>query len=255
MSKEQLIFINKNKRINIIIFCTQLLLFIGFLLVWELLSKNNIINTFIFSSPSNIFKSLFSINNIWLHIFTTLYEVLLTFILGLTIGFILAIIFYSNHILYRIFDPFITIINSLPKVALGPLLIIICGANTTSIIVMGLLINTIISLVTIYNGLNTIDEIKIKLFKSFNASKLQTLNYLIIPNARNIIISSLKINISMSLIGVIMGEFLVSKAGIGYLIIYGTQVFNLNLVYVGIFILCIISFILFKIITLIEKIN
>ena len=144
-------------------------------------------------------------------------------------------------------------INSLPKVALGPLIIIIFGANIKSIIVMALLINLIISIITIYNGFINIDEQKIKMIKSFKANKYQILTKLIIPSSYKTIISSLKLNISMSLIGVIMGEFLVSKAGIGYLIIYGTQVFNLSLVMAGILILVIISYILYKIITFIEN--
>ena len=144
-------------------------------------------------------------------------------------------------------------INSLPKVALGPLIIIIAGANMKSIIVMALLINLIVSIITIYNGFLNIDDKKIKLIKSFGATKLQILFKLVIPSSYKTIISSLKLNISMSLIGVIMGEFLVSKEGIGYLIIYGTQVFNLSLVMAGILILVIISYILYKIIIFIES--
>ena len=143
-------------------------------------------------------------------------------------------------------------INSLPKVALGPLIIIIAGANTKSVIVMALLINLIVSIITIYNGFLNIDEKKIKMIKSFGANKLQILTKLVIPSSYKTIISSLKLNISMSLIGVIMGEFLVSKEGLGYLIIYGTQVFNLSLVMAGILILVIISYILYKIITFSE---
>ena len=144
-------------------------------------------------------------------------------------------------------------LNSLPKVALGALIIITAGANTKSIIVMALLINLIVGIMTIYNGFNNIDKDLIKLFKTFNANRLDILLKLTIPASYKTIISSLKLNISMTLIGVIMGEFLVSKSGLGYLIIYGTQVFNLNMVMAGIVILIIISFVLYKIITYIEK--
>ena len=145
-------------------------------------------------------------------------------------------------------------LNSLPKVALGPILIIWFGANTESIIIMALLINGIISIMNILNGFNNTETIKIKMLQSLHANKMQVLKYLIIPNSYRTIISSLKINISMTLIGVIMGEFLVSKAGIGYLIIYGTQVFNLDLVMTGIVLLCIISFVLYKFISTLENI-
>ena len=144
-------------------------------------------------------------------------------------------------------------LNSLPKVALGPIIIIWIGANTNSIITISVLISIIVSLQTIYNSFENTDKIKIKLLNSFNASKKDILLYLILPSNKNTILSTLKINISMCLIGVITGEFLTSKAGIGYLILYGSQVFNLNLVMTGIFLLMIISFIMYKLVLYISK--
>lgn len=225
-------------------------------MTWELLSKYEIISSFIFSSPSKIIKCLYDLhisNNLWIHIWVTLKEILIAFGLGTLIGFTVAIIFYTVPTLKKIFDPFLTLINSLPKVSLGPLLIIWLGANMKSIIVMSLLINTIVTLISIYNGLINTDPYKIKLFKSFKATKYQILTKLVLPHNKETIISSLKLNISMSLIGVIMGEFLVSKAGIGYLILYGTQVYNLTLVMTGIMLILIISFIIYQLITLFEK--
>ena len=144
-------------------------------------------------------------------------------------------------------------LNSLPKVAIGPLILIWCGANIKSIIIMALLINLIVSVITIYTGFRKVSSNHLLLFKSFGASKIKTLWYLVIPSSINSIISSLKLNISMSFIGVIMGEFLVSKEGVGYLIIYGTQVFNLDLVLAGVLILVVLSYVLYKPISLIEK--
>ena len=246
MSINQINYLKKIKRKKIIISIIQIMLLVLFILMWEILSNKEIINSFIFSSPSKIVKciiDLYKNNNLFYHLYITLKEVLISFILGTTIGFIGAIIFYYVDIL----------LNSLPKVSLGPLLIIWLGANTKSIIMMSLLINTIVTLITIYNGLINTDEYKIKMFKTFKANKLQTLLYLILPANKETIISSIKLNISMSLIGVIMGEFLVSKAGIGYLILYGTQVFNLNLVMSGIILIMIMSFIIYEIISIIEK--
>ncbi len=256
MSYEQILYLKKRKREKIFILSSQILITLLFITTWELLSKYNIINSFIFSSPSKIIKTLYNMfinDKLLYHIWVTLKEIIISFTLGSIIGFILAIIFYMIPILKKIFDPFLTLINSLPKVSLGPLLIIWLGANTSSIIVMSLLINTIVTLITIYNGLINTDTYKIKMFKTFKATKLQTLIYLVIPHNKETILSSLKLNISMSLIGVIMGEFLVSKAGIGYLILYGTQVFNLNLVMSGIVLIMIISFIIYELICFIEK--
>lgn len=246
----------KTKKYDLLVLITQISIIIIFLLAWELLTKFNIINGFIFSSPSLIIKTLknlFIQGNLFSHIFTTFIETIISFSLGIFLGLFIAIILYSFKFIAKVVDPFLTLINSLPKVALGPILIIWIGANTNSIIVMALLINLIVSIITIYNGFMNIDNNKIKLLKSFGATKWQILKKLVISSSYKTIISSLKLNISMSLIGVIMGEFLVSKAGLGYLIMYGTQIFNLNLVMTGIFLLLIFSYILYKIISYIEK--
>lgn len=256
MSREQKEYLRSLRVKKICILVIQILLVIQFFIVWEILANNNVINSFVFSKPSKIFNTIINLaidNNLFNHIFVTLEEVLISFSLGIILGFIIAIILYEIPILALIVDPFLTMINSLPKVALGPLIIIFAGANMKSVIIMALLINLIISIITIYNGFKSVSKNKLKLMKSFKAKKLQILVKLVIPNSYNTIISSLKLNISMSLIGVIMGEFLVSREGIGYLIIYGTQVFNLSLVMAGILILLIISFLLYKIITLLEN--
>lgn len=257
MTNNQKNYLKKLKTRKYSVILIQIFIVISFFLIWEILANNNIINNFVFSKPTRIWETIISLieaNNLFNHIFTTLVEVIIAFSLGIFLGFIIAILLYEIPILADIVDPFLTMLNSLPKVALGPLIIIIAGANTKSVIIMALLINLIISIVNIYNGFINTDKNKIKLLKSFGASKLQILHKLIIPNSYKTIISSLKINISMSLIGVIMGEFLVSKEGIGYLIIYGTQVFNLSLVMAGIIILIIISYILYKTVTYIENI-
>ncbi len=256
MSKEQKRYLRKLKMRKLFVISCQIIIVIGFFVLWEILANKNIINTFVFSKPSEIIKTILGLmqdGNLFNHIFATLNEVLIAFFLGILLGFIIAIILYEFPILSDIVDPFLTMVNSLPKVALGPLIIIIAGANTKSIIVMALLINLIVNIITIYNGFLNIDDKKMKLIKSFGATKLQVLTHLVIPSSYKTIISSLKLDISMSLIGVIMGEFLVSKEGLGYLIIYGTQVFNLSLVMAGILILVIISYILYKIITFIES--
>ena len=151
-------------------------------------------------------------------------------------------------------DPYLTVLNSLPKVALGPIIIILCGANIKSIIIMALLISLIITIANVYAGFISTDKNMIKLMHSFHANKWQILKYLVIPYNYDVIISSLKINVGMSLVGVIMGEFLVSKSGIGYLINYGSQVFNLNLVFAGIIILLIVSYMMYLLVLYIEKV-
>ena len=249
-------FIKREKRKNIYIKLIQILIGVIFLTLWELLSRFNIINSFIFSSPTKIIKTIIDLyknNNLFNNIYVTLMELFISFSLGGLLGFIVALMFYRFNFLKRIFDPYLTLLNSLPKVALGPLLIIWIGANNKSIIVMALLINLIVSIVGFYNGFINTDEYKIRLLKSFGASNRQIIFNLVILGSLENIFSTLKLNISMSLIGVIMGEFLSSKAGIGYLILYGTQVFNLNLVMTGIFLLLILSYLLYLIISKLEN--
>ncbi|MEG2727326.1 MAG: ABC transporter permease [Bacilli bacterium] len=251
------IYIKKRNKVLILLF--QLGICIIFLTIWELLSKLNIINTFIFSSPSNILKTLlnlFNTNNLFIHIFTTSYETIIAFLITTVLSLIISILLYEFKTLSKIMDPYLTIFNSLPKVALGPIIIVWIGANNTSIIVMAVLISIIVSTQTIMTSFISTNKYKIKLMDTFNASKIQKLIYLVIPSNLKTIINTLKINVSMCLIGVVMGEFLTSKTGIGYLILYGSQVFNLNLVYAGILLLLIISIIMYKIIVIIEnKVN
>jgi len=256
MSLEQQNFLKKLKFKKLKIMFFQILIIIFFIILWELLVSLNIISSFIYSSPSKIIKTIIELiisNNFFIHIYTTLIEVLISFVLGISLGFIIALILYEFKMLAKIVDPFLTMLNSLPKVALGPLIIIIFGANTKSIIIMALLINLIVSIITIYNGFQNTDEYRLKLFQTLNASKIQTLIYLVIPSSYQTIIASFKLCIAQTLIGVIMGEFLVSKQGIGYLIVYGKQVFNLNLVMTGIILLAIISYVLYKLIIILEK--
>ena len=256
-SKEHKTYLKKIKTRKILITITQILILLSLIITWELLAHYNIINTFISSSPSRIIKTILDLhnqNNLYNHIWITIYETLISFGLGTLLGILIAIILWWNNFIYKVIDPYLTAINSLPKVALGPIIIIFFGANINSIMIMALLISVIVTIITVYNGFNETDPNKIKLLKSLNASKWQIFKLVILPSSYPTIISSLKINISMSLIGVIMGEFLVSKEGIGYLIMYGSQVFNLNLVMSGIIILMIVSIIMYKVVSYIEKI-
>lgn len=257
ISKEQILFIKRHKKNKIVIFFCQLAIVITFFLLWELLSRAEIINPFIFSRPTKVIvviKKMIIDGSLFKHIYVSVYETLIAFFIGLFLSIIVSTLLYLYKNLYKILDPFLTCLNSLPKVALGPMIIIVAGANVKSIIVMAILINFIVITMVITNGFYNTDKVKIKLMKSFGANRYQILRYLVVPNSYETIISSFKLGISMSLIGVVTGEFLVSKEGLGYLIIYGTQVFNLDLVISGILLLVIISYILYKIVIYIEKI-
>ena len=256
MSNEQLKYLKKIKKDKLIISFFQIIIIVLFLITWELLAKFKIINTFLYSYPTEIFKTIFNLfikNNLLSHILTTLNEVIISFILSSLLGIIIASILWYNEKIQKILDPYLTVLNSLPKVSLGPLIIIWMGAGFKSVILMGLLISVFTTIINIYHSFIETNSSDIMLMKSFNANKFQIYHMLIIPSNIKNIINVLKVNISLNFIGIIMGELLVSKKGIGYLIMYGTQVFNISLVITCIFILAILSYILYKIICFIEK--
>ena len=245
-------YLKKEKKKKIIILSSRILLFVIIIFLWQFFSSNNIIDSFIFSSPKKIIITIikmFKENNLLLHIYTTTKEIIISFIITCFLSIIISTILYTYDYLYKVLDPFLTMLNSLPKVSLGPIIIICIGANTKSIIVMSILISLIVSIQTILIGFQNTDKLKIKLLKTFNASKKDILFSLVIPSNKNTIINSFKINISMCLIGTITGEFLTSKSGIGYLILYGFQIFNLDIVMSGIILLVIISIIFYKIVS------
>lgn len=256
-NKEHRYYLKKLRINKFLVHIVQLLIIILFIFLWEYLSSNNIINSFIYSSPSKAFNTIYRLyrdGNLFNHIWITVYETFISFSLATILGTLIAIVLWYSEFLYKVLEPYLTIINSLPKVALGPIIIIIFGANINSIIIMALLISLIVTISNVYNGFINTDKNKMKLLKSFSANKRQILIYLVIPSNYHVIVNSLKINVSMSLIGVIMGEFLVSKQGIGYLINYGSQVFNLNLVFGGIIILLVVSYVMYIMVVYIEKI-
>lgn len=204
-SDEHKKYLKKLKREKVIVRFTQIIIIILFLIIWEGLSHFEIINTFLYSSPSRIIKTilnLYSKNNLFSHIGITVYETLLSFTIASIFGILIATLLWSNKFLSKVLDPYLTVINSLPKVALGPLIIIWVGASTNSIVVMALMISMIISIINIYNGFISTNESFIKLLKTFNANKWQIFIKAAFPSNKVTIINAFKINISMSLIGI-----------------------------------------------------
>lgn len=256
MSKRQELFLKKYRHKQVFIKFVQIFLAVFILGIWELLARLGLIDTFITSEPSKIFLTiinLFKEGNLLEHIWVTLSETLIAFFITGIVSVFVSILLYRSETLSRIVDPYLTILNSLPKVALGPILIIWIGANKRSIIVMAILISIIVSIQSISVGLKNTNKSRIKILKTFGANEWEILRYAVIPSNYKLIVNACKINVGLCLIGIVMGEFLTSKAGIGYLILYGSQVFNLDLVMSGIVILLVMSILLYSIISSIEK--
>lgn len=256
MSDERKKYLKQIKIEKILVLGSQILLLIFFLSAWEIGANKGFIDSFITSSPSRILNTFrnFQSNNLIEHIKVTVYETLIGFSLGTIMGFIIAIILWWSKLISKITEPYLVILNSLPKVALGPIIIIWVGAGTSAIIVMAIAISLIVTILDILNGFLNTDKDLIKMANTFNATKFQVLTKIIIPANISTFINSLKINIGLSLVGVISGEFLISKAGLGYLITYGGQVFKLDLVMSSVIILGIVAGLMYLSVLLLEKI-
>ena len=255
-SKEHKDYLKKIKITNFLVRLTQILIVVLFIFIWQYAADNNLINTFISSSPKSIINTIINLyqdGSLFHHVWITFYEVIISFLIGTIGGVIIATILWRFNFLSKVIDPYLTILNSLPKVSLGPIIIIIAGASTNSIIIMALFISVIMTIINVHQAFTSTDKNKIRLLKSFKAKPYQIYFKLILPSNYANLISTCKVNIGLVFIGVIMGEFLVSKAGVGYLIMYGSQVFNLNLVMTGIILLAIMASLMYYLILFIEK--
>lgn len=244
---------HRNNTIKILGFQIGILLLIIFL--WELLTRLEVIDDFIMSSPSRIIKMLKQLGeqHIFKHIGITVLECILGFTISTILGVFIAILLWWSTTLRRILEPYLVVLNSLPKIALGPIIIIWVGAGMKAIVTMAVLICIIVTIISVLNGFLTADEGKILLLESMGASKFQILTKLILPYSIPNFISVLKINVGLAWVGTIMGEYLVSAAGLGYLIIYGGQVFKLDLVMTSTVILCILATLMYLAVALVEK--
>ena len=255
-SEEHKRFLKKEKWYHLSVIFVQIFVLVFLLVLWQIAANLGWINNFITSSPKMVVETTLNLvkeNNLFYHIGVTIYETMISFLLGTLLGMLIASIMWWNPFIRKVIDPYLTVLNSLPKVALGPIIIVWCGAQMKSIILMALLISVIVMTMSVIESFEGVDENKVKLMQVLGAKKIQIFLKLILPSSYKPIISALKIGISMSLIGVIMGEFLVSKAGVGYLIMYGSQIFNLNLVVSGIMILAVLSWMMYSLVYAIEK--
>lgn len=255
-SPEHLLYLRSLRKKNNFIKIVQYLLLMSIIVLWEVSAELGWIDPFITSSPLRIVDTivrLYKGSNLFMHIGVTLLETVVGFILGTLVGTLTAILLWWSPTLSHIMDPYLVILNALPKIALGPILIVWIGASAQSVIAMGLLISLFVTIMTVLSGLKEISEEKQMLMRTLGASKFQILTMVVLPASIPTIISALKISVGMSWVGVIVGEYLVSKAGLGYLIVYGGQVFQLDLVMASIIILCVLAALMYYAVAYVEK--
>lgn len=249
-------FIEKEKLHRHNVRVCRFMLLVLLLALWELCARLGIINDFIFSSPYRItvcFLDMVKDRSIFLHIGVTVMETLVSFALVITSGLLIAILLWSSRSITEVLEPYLVMLNSLPKSALAPILIVWLGNNIKTIIVASISVAVFGCIMTLHTGFTQTDPDKIKLIYSLGGTKKDVLLKVLLPSSIPLIISNMKVNIGLCLVGVIIGEFLAANKGLGYLIIYGSQVFKMDLVVMSIVILCIVSAILYQGISLLEK--
>lgn len=256
VSAEHRLYLQARKayRTRVIVF--QVLLFIFIVVLWEAAAQWRWIDPFIFSSPSRIVKTfadLHAARAIYHHIGITIMETAAGFIFGTVAGTVFAVLLWWSDFLAEVLDPYLVVLNSLPKIALGPIIIVWIGAGPPAIITVALLISVVVTVLGVYTGFAQVDPDKIKLLQTFGATKFQVLQKVILPASVPTIIAALKINVGLSWVGVIVGEFLVSRAGLGYLIVYGGQVFRLDLVMTSVMILAIAAYLMYRGVAYLER--
>jgi len=229
----------------------QVSILVGFFALWELAAAYKVIDAFLVSRPSRVWQTVVSLHadrSLYLHVGVTTLETIIGFIGGTIIGTLLAAVLWWWPNLSRTVDPYLVVLNSLPKIALGPLFIVWLGTNPTTIVAMALAISLITTIIVVYSGFKGVDPLRLKLVNSFGANKWQAFRYIVLPGSLPTIMSALKVNVGLSWVGVIVGEFLVSRAGLGYLAIYGGQVLNMHLVMTSVLLLCIAAAVMYQVV-------
>ena len=255
-SKEHLLYLKKKRRKSIFINVARAGILVLIIALWEICAQCNVIDPFITSSPSRVIKTtvdLYSNGTLFYHVGVTLMETLIGFVIAVTLGYTIAVALYMSDGVRKVFEPYIVVLNSLPKIALGPLIIIWIGTGYQAIIFMTVLVAIIVCIMNTLTGFLSVDSTMLTLMRSMGAKKRDILVKLIIPASLPSLINTLKVAVGLAWIGSIMGEYIVSRAGLGYLIVYGGQVFKLDLVMTATIILCALAGGMYGIIALIEK--
>ncbi len=233
----------------------RLLLLVLFLIVWEVSARTGAIDSFFFSSPSKVTALLWQMcadYSIFGHVGITLFETLISFLLVFLVSLATATLLWYSPKLSEILEPYLVILNSLPKSALAPLFIVWLGTGTTTIIVAGISVAVFGSIISFYTAFRQCDAEKITLIYTLGGNKRDVFRRVVLPASIPLLLSTTKVNIGLALVGVIIGEFLAARRGLGYLIIYGSQVFQLNLVILNVLLLCLIAMGFYKGIQVIE---
>ena len=256
MTEQRKRYLRRRRRYTVCIQIGRVLLLVAALALWEIAARLSLVDPFIVSSPSRVvatLATLYTSGDLWLHLGTSCLETVIGFVLGTLLGTAVAVCLWWSETLSRLLDPYLVVLGALPKTALGPIFIVWIGAGTASIVAMALAISVVVTIMNMHVGFLSTDKQKIRLMRSFGATRGQILRFLVFPANYDTLFNTFRVNVGLSWVGVIMGEFLVSKAGLGYLIVYGSQVFKMDRVMATVLLLAIAAVVMYQGILWLER--
>ncbi len=255
-SKEHLVYLQKIKNEKHNVLLTQFFIVAAFFISWEIAARAKIIDPFIFSQPSRIitaFVKMLGDGSLFLHVGMTVGETIISFALSMFFGTLISIFLWWNSFFRKVLNPYLVVLNSLPKTALAPVIIVLIGNNVNSVIATAVMTSIIVTILTVLSGFMEVNKDKVKLIQTFGGSKFQILTKVVLPSNIPSIVNALKVSIGLSFVGVIVGEFLVAQYGLGYLIVYGSQIFKMDWVMLSVIILCFLAALFYQLVCFLEK--
>jgi NitT/TauT family transport system permease protein len=249
-------YIRDLKRQKLMILWSRILVFVGFLLLWQVCSDSGRIDSFYFSSPVEIwglFVQDIADMTLLSHIGITLLESGISFLIIVVLSLLTAGFFWFYPSIGKMSEPFLIVLNSLPKSALAPLIIVWLGTGIRTIIICGISVGLFGFILNLYQTFAQTDMERIKLIETLGGNKRDAFTKVVFPGSIPTFISIAKVNIGLTLVGVIIGEFLAGRRGLGYLIIYSSQTFRLSMVILAVLILCVIAMGLYGVLGVLER--
>ncbi|MER1998547.1 MAG: ABC transporter permease [Lysinibacillus sp.] len=231
--------------------------FIAIVLFWEIGARIGWIDAFFWSKPSEIYASWVGIladGTAWVDTFFTFRSTVYGFVIGTVGGAALGLSFWWSKYYAKIAEPFIIMFEAMPKLALAPIVVLIFGLGISSKVAMAVAITLVITTLTTYNGLKQVDKDLVRMIYSLGATRMQVFLKVVVPWTMPSIISALRINIGLALTGAIVGEYIGSTHGIGRMIFYAGQTYEISLIWAGIFNLSILSMLLYILVGQLEKV-
>jgi NitT/TauT family transport system permease protein len=239
------------------IIAVQVALLVGLIVAWELAADAGLISTFFWSKPSDVFHSLvvfFTEGNALLDIQVTFEETILGFVLGTTLGSLIGLSFWWSRNWAAVLQPFIICFESIPKLALAPLVILVFGMALPSKVAIATALTIVVTILTVGSGVKAVDRDSEKLFYSLGATRMQVFRKLVIPSCVPWIISILRVNIGLALTGAVVGEFIASEHGLGREIFYAGSTYDIGLVWVAVLVLSTLSICMYAAVSWLERV-